>query len=90
MNGVHDNNKRNNNVDMVRDVPNGTITRLTRTLIYSLTSPQLDTSMVSPGVIGPSIGVVKRDADVDDGIDISTVPLVSSCVNFPRKSWLLS
>ena len=55
-------------------------------------SPQLDTSIASPGVMGPSNGVVKPDADVDDGMDTPTVPLISSGVTsgviFSRKIWL--
>jgi len=89
--GLLDNNKTNNNAGTARDLLNGTIAgaNLQRTPIYSFSKSQLDTFMASSVVMGISNGVVKPDVDVDDdGIDISTLSLVTSCVcvTFLRKS----
>lgn len=86
------NNKRNNNAGIVREVspsPPRPVTKTPSTSTVSYES-QLDTSMASTGVIGISNGVVKPDTEVDDGTDISTVSLVVAlvvpCVIFLRKS----
>lgn len=89
---VLQNNKRNNNAGIVREVspsPPWRVSKLPSTSTVSYES-QLDTSMGSPGVTGISNGVVKPDTEVDDGTDISTVSLVVvlvvPCVIFLRKS----
>lgn len=71
-----DNNQRNNNGGIARDVPQRyhRWADVPRTPIYlQFLESQSDTSIASPGVMGVSSGVVKLDADVDDGTDISAV-----------------
>jgi len=69
--------------------PNGTNATETRKHPYlQFLDSQSDTSMASPGpgVMGTSNGVVKPDADVDDGMDISAVSFAVPRVMLSRNS----